>query len=215
MPYTLSNSSLSLMEDCPRCFWLDKHGVWKRPSGIFPSLPSGMDSILKAHFDRYRDMHKLPPELVRKLDGGYSLFPDKALLDAWRNWRKGLQWKDKSGNILSGAVDNVLVRKGKLVVLDYKTRGFDLKEDTHTHYQSQIDIYSYLLQKNGYRTEGYGFLLFYVPKSVNADGSVVFETTLKKMEVDIGHAERLFRSAIRLLEGKCPRKGCEWCERVK
>ncbi len=47
MTFTLSPSSLNLMEECPRCFWLEKHKVWKRPSSVFPSLPSGMDNILK------------------------------------------------------------------------------------------------------------------------------------------------------------------------
>ena len=52
MPYKLSPSTLNLMKECPRCFWLAQHKVWKRPAGIFPSLPSGMDKILKVHFDK-------------------------------------------------------------------------------------------------------------------------------------------------------------------
>jgi len=47
MNFKLSPSALNLMKECPRCFWLAQHKVWKRPSGIFPSLPSGMDRILK------------------------------------------------------------------------------------------------------------------------------------------------------------------------
>jgi len=58
MPFKISPSSISLMNECPRCFWLDKHKVWIRPNGIFPSLPSGMDSILKKHFDKFRDREK-------------------------------------------------------------------------------------------------------------------------------------------------------------
>lgn len=215
MPYTLSNSSLTLMEDCKRCFWLDKHKLWHRPAAIFPSLPSGMDMILKKHFDSYRDKKKLPPELGRELDPRhYKLFPDKLKLQEWRDWRKGLRWNDKKGNTLTGAVDNILVKDKKLIVLDYKTRGFALKDDTHTHYQSQIDIYSFLLAMNGYKTESYGFLLFYVPNRVENDGSIIFKTTLKKMEVDMKNAERMFNRAIKLLEGKRPKQGCEWCEKV-
>ena len=63
MTYKLSPSSLNLMKECPRCFWLAKHKVWKRPSGIFPSLPSGMDKILKVHFDKFMEKDELPPEL--------------------------------------------------------------------------------------------------------------------------------------------------------
>jgi hypothetical protein len=65
MAYTISATSLGLLEDCPRCFWLQFNRGVKRPAGIFPSLPSGMDRILKAHFDRFRDAGTLPPELSR------------------------------------------------------------------------------------------------------------------------------------------------------
>jgi hypothetical protein len=217
MSYKLSNSTINLMIDCKRCFWLDKHKVWSRPAGPFPSLPSGMDAILKRHFDGFRDIHKLPPELKKKLkEGQYRLFEDKALLEEWRNWRKGLQWEDRKGNMLTGAVDNILVKGKKLVILDYKTRGFDLKDDTHEHYQSQLDIYCFLLEKNGYTTENHGFLLFYVPKRVEKNGAVIFETTLKKMKIDKSNALRLFNSAIRLLEGSCPKTSeCDWCRYVK
>ena len=63
MGYRLSPSALNLFKECPRCFWLTHHKVWKRPSGIFPSLPSGMDRILKVHFDKFRDGGRLPPEI--------------------------------------------------------------------------------------------------------------------------------------------------------
>lgn len=51
MGYKLSPSALNLMGECPRCFWLTHHGVWKRPSGIFLSLPSGMDRIFRARVE--------------------------------------------------------------------------------------------------------------------------------------------------------------------
>src|SRR3989344_4003512 len=150
------------MEECPRCFWLDKHGVWKRPSGVFPSLPSGMDRILKTHFDKFRDKGKLPPELCDNHNcKDMKLFNDKELLRIWQSNLKGIRWKDEQGNIFYGAVDNVLVKEKKLIVLDYKTRGYALKEDTAEHYQNQLDIYNFLLRKEGYDTEDYALLLFY------------------------------------------------------
>ena len=82
--FKLSPSSLGLMKDCPRCFWLDKHNVWKRPNGIFPSLPSGMDRILKVHFNKFRDKEELPPELCNNGDClNLKLFDDKDLLKTW------------------------------------------------------------------------------------------------------------------------------------
>jgi len=55
MGYThLSPSRLNLFRECERCFWLRSNKDVKRPSGPFPSLPSGMDRIIKQHFDRHR-----------------------------------------------------------------------------------------------------------------------------------------------------------------
>jgi len=213
MPYKLSPSSLSLMNECPRCFWLDKHNVWKRPAGIFPSLPSGMDGILKVHFDKFRDKGLLPPELCKNQDCvGMKLFNEPELMRSWRNNLKGIRWEDKNGNILFGAVDNILQKGEKLIVLDYKTRGYPVKDDTAEHYQNQLDIYNFLLRKNGYKTEDYAFLLFYIPKEVADKGEIIFDTTLKKMKIDVKNAEDIFNKALKLLNEDCPNKTCEWCK---
>jgi hypothetical protein len=212
MPYKLSPSALSLMKECPRCFWLTQHGVWKRPAGIFPSLPSGMDKILKIHFNKFMEKGKLPPELCScKECNNMKLFDDTELLAIWRSNFKGISYEDKKGNILRGAVDNLLMKGKKLIVLDYKTRGYELKEDTAEHYQDQLDIYNFLLRKAGYQTEDYSFLLFYVPKEVLETGEVIFDTTLKKMKVDVKNAEKIWEKALDLLEKECPEKTCEWC----
>lgn len=211
--YKLSPSSLSLMKECPRCFWLTQHKVWSRPSGIFPSLPSGMDSILKIHFDKFRDKGQLPPELCTNEDcKNLKLFDDVEKLKVWRSNLKGISWTDKEGNILHGAVDNLLMKGKKIIVLDYKTRGFPCKEDTHEHYQNQLDFYNFLLRKNDYETEDFAFLLFYIPKEVTLTGEVIFDTTLKKMKIDVKNAESIFNKAIKLLNSDCPKESCEWCE---
>ena len=219
MAYKLSPSSLNLMQECPRCFWLDKHDAWKRPSGIFPSLPSGMDRVLKNHFDKFMKKGKMPPELCdNKECKNLKLFDDENLLLVWRNNFKGIIWTDENGNILHGAVDNLLVNKKneKLIILDYKTRGFPLKEDTAEHYQLQLDIYNFLLKQNDYETENFAYLLFYVPKEVLETGEVVFDAELVKMNVSAERGEKAFKDALKLLDGPCPKKHeeeiCPWCE---
>ena len=154
MTYKLSNSSLNLMKECKRCFWLLHNKGVKRPSSGFPTLPSGMDRILKEHFDKFMEQGKLPPELAENSEcAGLKLFNDKEKLAEWRNNRKGISWSDEEGNVLYGALDNLLVKNDKLIVLDYKTRGYPLKNDTAEKYQDQLDIYNFLLRKNGFKTE--------------------------------------------------------------
>ncbi|MGB9708231.1 MAG: PD-(D/E)XK nuclease family protein [Candidatus Pacearchaeota archaeon] len=214
--FNLSPSGLSLMEECQRCFWLEKHHIWKRPQSIFPSLPGGMDRILKRHFDRFMVRRMMPPELRDNIHCfGCRLFGNAELLKQWRNEKSGIMWQDKEGNIFHGAIDNLLVRGDKLIVLDYKTRGYALKEDTAKLYQNQLDCYNFLLRKNGYDTEDFSFLLFYYPREVLETGEVVFDTQLVKIKVNIENAERLFNKAIKLLRGPCPKEGCEWCGLIK
>lgn len=203
-----SNTTLKLLRECPRCFWLHFHGR-KRPATIFPSLPGGMDEVLKKHFDRFRKNGRLPPEV--KLDGA-RLFPDQARLDSWRNWRAGLRTFSK-GHELMGAVDELLSVGGKVVVLDYKTRGYPVKEDTWAYYQDQLDIYTYLLSKNGQATVDYAYLIFYHPTSVLENGDVRFHAELVKVDVDASRAEKLFQEAIAVVEGPEPEssEGCEFC----
>ncbi|MBI2629295.1 PD-(D/E)XK nuclease family protein [Candidatus Pacearchaeota archaeon] len=220
MPFKLSPHTISLMQECPRCFWLEKHEIWQRPEGITASLMNGMDRILKTHFDKFRDKGEMPPELVNNHNEeckNLKLFDDAELLDKWRYYKQGIVWQDENNNILMGAIDNLLVNKknNKLIVLDYKTRGFPLKENTHEYYQNQLDIYNFLLRNNGYETEDYAFLLFYIPKEVLPTGEVLFDTTLKKVKINVLNAEYLFNKAIKLLNGDCPKEVCEWCENVK
>ncbi len=212
MPYKFSPSSLSLLKECPRCFWLNFNKGIKRPSTIFPSLPSGMDRILKAHFDSFRDRGTLPPEL-KQLNGEVKLFYNKELLDVWRNNFKGVQWTDGKGNVFRGAVDNLLQKGRKLIVLDYKTRGYPVKDDTTGHYQDQLDIYSTLLRRNGYETEDYAYLLFFHPDKVSANGDVIFHKDLIKMKISVENAETIFKNAVKVLEGKMPKASeeCGFC----
>lgn len=219
MPYKLSPSSLHLLEECPRCFWLHHNLDKKRPESIFPSLPSGMDRILKIHFDKFRDQNKLPPELDKNKEcKECSLFNDKGLMEIWRDYLRGVSWADENKNILRGAIDNILVKGKKLIVLDYKTRGYPLKENTHEYYQDQLDVYNLLLRKNNYETEDYAFLLFYIPEKVLETGEVIFNTELVKMKISIENAEILFNKAIKLLNGPCPAQEhseCEWCKLIE
>ena len=197
------------MLECPRCFWLQIVKNIKRPAGIFPSLPSGMDGILKVHFDKFMEKGELPPE-IKELKG-CRLFDDREKLKIWRSNFKGLEYTE--GDVmLRGAVDNILVKGKKLIVLDYKTRGFPLKDDTHEHYRVQMDLYNFLLRKNGYNTEDYSYLLFYYPNRVNDNGEVVFDTKLVK--INVGDGEKVFKKAIKLINGEEPKEKCEWCKGV-
>ena len=214
MTYKLSPSSIKVLLECPKCFWLQLVKKIRRPEGIFPSLPGGMDKILKIHFDNFMEKGELPPEIKEHgLSNGYKLFDDKSKLDIWRKNTVGIQYTDKtSGILLRGAVDNILSKGEELVVLDYKTRGYPVKEDTPGFYQAQMDFYNFLLRKNGYKTTNYAYLLFYHPKEVTETGEVIFDTDLIKLETSAERAEKIFNNAIQILTSESPPKPSEECK---
>ena len=195
-----------------------------------------MDNLIKKYFDRYRLEGKLPPEIDGKVDG--VLMADLDLLNKWRSWRTGLVYKDiETGAILSGALDDLLVNPHTKRVLasqdqnntrsgvgvnpggnlympfDYKTRGYDLKEDSSSFYQNQLDCYGLMLKANGLPPADHGYLCYYIPKEVSENGQVRFEITITKMAINPDSAQKTFEAAVELMASPIPSQHstCEYC----
>ena len=211
----LSPSALSLFKDCPRCFWLEKVKGIKRPRGIFPSLPGGMDRVIKTYFDGFRAQGTLPPELCIDAFEGIQLYDNQVQLDSWREWRSGLKYQDpEDGAVLSGMLDDLLTQGDLYVPFDYKTKGSPTNEEDATkYYQTQLDCYALMLEGNGLKTAGFGFLLYYSPKSVGERGKVHFEIQPIRIGTEILRATDLFRRALSILTGPAPKAAskCEYC----
>jgi len=217
----LSPSTVSLFRECPRCFWLALNQKIYRPRGIFPSLPGGMDLVIKTYFDGYRKRGAMPPEIAGKVRG--KLFEDLGTLEQWRNWKLGLRYEDKeSGGILSGALDDCLVDgdpngsgsgQALYMPLDYKTRGGDLRGGEEKYYQHQLDIYTLMLKENGLAVAGVAYLLYYIPKEVSEDGMVHFDVIPHEVKTDPEMARATLRNAVACLRGPKPEKHarCEYC----
>lgn len=213
MTYKISPSSLGLLEECPRCFWLYVVKNIRRPGNFFSTLPNGIDLILKKRFDFFREKNELPPEL-KQHNPDLKLFSDKESLNIWRNNFKGISYiDDKSKIIVYGAIDDILQDGNKLIVLDFKTRGFDVKEYTAKFYQNKINIYNFLLRKNNLITENYSYLLFYIPEKIDYNGEFIFKTNLVKVNVDINQAEHIFEKGINVLSNDIPKpnQNCRFC----
>ncbi len=125
-----------------------------------------------------------------------KLLRDVEKLNVWRNNFKGIRWTDKKGNLLRGAVDDILQHKDG---------------DTAYNYKFQLEVYNYLLRKNGYKTADYGYLLFYIPDKA-IENVVEFKTRAVKMKLDTAEAGRVFAGAIKLLNGNKPEETCEYCK---
>ena len=71
-----------------------------------------------------------------------------------------------------------------------------------------------MLRKNGFETENFAFLLFYIPKEVLETGQVIFDTVLARRNINVDNAERLFNKALKLLNSECPKECCDWCDKI-
>lgn len=204
-------TGLNLFKECPRCFWLHFNEKVHRPRGIFPSLPSGMDLVIKKYFDNYRG--ELPPEIEGKVEG--VLVKDLKLMEKWRNWRTGLEYHDKELDaVLFGALDDCLIDNDYYISLDYKTRGSAPKDgDSEKYYQTQLDTYNFLLETNGYKTKDFAYLVYYYPEEVRKDGMVKFNIKPVKVNTDLNRAKKRFQDAVELLKGPIPKhhSDCEYC----
>lgn len=217
MGYRLSPSRINLFFECERCFWLRVNRGVKRPSGPFPSLPNGMDREIKNHFDRFRRNGGVPPELE---EAGIEAEPleDKQLLERARDWRSEPKWRDpETDAVLRGGVDDLLRNQdGKIVVLDYKTRGYPPKGENGapSYYKRQVNLYNLILRENGYDTEDFGLILYYHPDRVKEGGDFVFHRELRKVDVNTDKARSWVRRAVDALEGPIPSQGkdCGFCE---
>ena len=216
----LSSSTLSIFRNCPRCFWLDKISKLKRPRGIFPSLPSGMDKVIKQYFDTYRESGTLP-EAIKEQMPGVTLFQNQKLLNKWRYWGTGLEYK---GNdfIVVGALDDLGVCGDYYIPIDYKTKGSpSTLEQSIEYYQPQLDLYDLLLSSNGYPTKHEGWLIYFSPEELfrilDVSGNETISTRFKveafKLQTDKNRAIDLINMAVDCLKGPKPAASpkCEYC----
>ena len=201
----LSASTLKLFKECPRCFWLHLNKKLERPRGPFPSLPSGIDRVLKGYFDTYRKQGALPPLIEGKLDGTLAT---SALTLGFNDARVGAR--------LWGKLDDcVVLPDQRLAPLDHKTRASAPDDVSYTekYYQFQMDVYTLLLERNGHRTSRTAYVVYYFPTDGALHDGFPFGVAVHKIPTDPDAAYAVFTAGCRCLEGPLPLSGelCEFC----
>ena len=218
----LSPNSLNLYYECPLCFWLDKRRGVKRPQPYPYALNAAVDLLLKEEFDKYRKKGELHPLLIAN-NIPAKLFPNQKLLNEWRNNFQGIRYYDAELDAtLFGAVDDILeFSEGKLAPLDYKSTGSKVIT-VYDRFQLQMDIYTFLLEKNGYKTMRKGCLAFYVVDKENGfDDRLPFRKEIQVIDTDPSYVQGLFKEAVNLLRKEAPSShsaDCQygrWIEKVE
>lgn len=213
-PFQLSPTSLNLFLECPLCFWLEKNKKIRRPPPYPYALNTAVDILLKKEFDGYRAKGELHP-LIQENNIQAKLFSDQNKLNQWRSNFEGIRYYDpKLKATLFGAVDDVLeFPDGKLAPLDYKSTGSAVPI-VYDRFQLQMDVYSYLLEKNGFLTPKKSYLAFYIVDKKNGFGDrLPFKKELHEIETDTSYVQKLFEEAVTLLRKDTPpshRQDCKF-----
>ena len=209
----LSPNSLNLFLECPHCFWLDKKQKIRRPQPFPYALNAAVDVLLKQEFDEYRAKNEPHPLLLTK-NIKAKLFQNQSLLNQWRSNFSGIRYYDSDLEAtLFGAVDDVLeFDGGKLAPLDYKSTG-STAANIYDRFQIQMDIYTYLLEKNGFLTTKKGYLAFYIVDKGNGFvDRLPFKKELHEIDTNPSDVPELFKEAVGVLRRTDPPPHSEDCQ---
>jgi len=184
-PFSLSRSKIDLFLDCPRCFYLDRRLGVARPPGFPFALNSAVDKLLKLEFDVHRANGTKHP-LIEKY--GVDARPvDHEKLNDWRENFVGVQHLHQPTNLLIfGAIDDLWINsKGEYIVVDYKSTSkaetiTALDKDWQDGYKRQMEVYQWLLRRNGYQVSSTGYFVYCngITDRKAFDAKLEFEITL-------------------------------------
>lgn len=207
----LSHSAFEEMNRCPRCFWLSYREKIKLPEGIQSRLANRFDTILKKYFDVFRQKDQLPPLIQGKIKG--------KLQKPFRE-RYYFKFNDEYG--FYGKLDECLIDGDNHIPVDFKTASSDPREkETLSAYQNQIDEYLFLLEENGKKTAGFGYLIYFFPEmTMELANGFPMMIHIVKIERKVKDIRKRIESAVKILSGNIPQSAedcvyCRWFEKVR
>lgn len=224
-PFKVSRSKIDFFLECPRCFWLDRRLGIKRPDTPPFQINKAVDELLKKEFDGYRAKASPHPWM---LDYSIEAIPfAHSELDKWRHNFTGVQYLHEPTNLLIfGAVDDVWVTpENELIVVDYKATSkkseVSIDADWQIVYKRQMEVYQWLLRKNGFNVQPTGYFVYTNGIVEGKDGffnKVEFKTKIIPYTGDDQWVEpTIFKLKECLEEREVPETGpaCEYCQYAK
>ncbi|MGB7291018.1 MAG: PD-(D/E)XK nuclease family protein [Thermodesulfobacteriota bacterium] len=220
-PFKLSRTKIDLFLECPRCFYLDRRLGVGRPPGYPFTLNTAVDALLKKEFDIHRAKGEAHP--LMKTYGIAAIPTPHENLAVWRNNFEGIQFLHPETNlIIFGAIDDLwLNSKEEYVVVDYKATSTkekieSLDKEWHEGYKRQMEIYQWLLRKNGYRVSNTGYFVYCngVTDREAFDGKLEFDVVIIPYEGSDSWVEGTIFNIHECLMNDTPPEpslGCDYC----
>lgn len=220
-PFKLSRSKIDLFMVCPRCFYFDRRLGVGRPPGYPFALNSAVDHLLKLEFDIHRANGTKHPLIAKYGVDARPVAHDD--LEKWRHNFTGVQYLHGATNLLIfGAIDDLWINsQGEYIVVDYKSTSkseqiTELNKDWQDGYKRQMEIYQWLLRKNGYKVSNTGYFVYCNGQTDRKafDGKLEFEVTLIPYIGDDTWVENTIVEAHKCLQSpEYPECGaeCDYC----
>lgn len=218
VPFPLSRSKIECYLKCPRCFYMDRRLGIKPPGMPSMTINRAVDTLMKSEFQGYR--LKGQPHSAFLKRGFHAVPLSHPDIGVWQSNFKGITYLHQPTNLLvSGAPDDVLVLDKKWYVLDFKGTSSKqeivaLDSEYRLAYKRQIEVYSWLLEKNGHPVGKKGFLLFANARQDRPalDGRLDFDYQLVEIPIDLTWIEPTLKLAKECLMAEQPLPSDPACE---
>jgi hypothetical protein len=220
-PFKISRSKIDLFVECPRCFYMDRRLGTGRPPGFPFNINSAVDTLLKAEFDVHRAAGT--PHPLLEAYGLDAVPAPHDQIDAWRQNFKGVQFLHEPTNlIITGAIDDLWIdQDGNYIVVDYKATAKKepvkkLNYGWQIGYKRQMEIYQWLLRRNGLQVSDTGFFVYCTgnPNAPAFDAKIDFDIHLIPYKGNDNWVEPVIENLHACLNGdQIPDAGaeCDYC----
>lgn len=206
----ISPTTLYILLECPKCFWLKtKLGIY-RPEKPVASITNGLDRVFKKYFDIYRGQNSLPPVLNGQISGRLIDVLPKAY---YYN-------HEDSGLLFWGKLDEVIdFDNGFFAAFDHKTRGSKAPA-VHPAHQLQMDSYTLLLEENARPTKAKAYLAYWIPKEGKLHSGIPFNVEVKEITTNPDRVRDLLLKAALILQKSDPPQAasdcifCQWAKNL-
>ncbi len=223
-PFKVSRSKIDLFVECPRCFYIDRRLGTGRPPGYPFNLNSAVDTLLKTEFDAHRAAGT--PHPLQTHFGLDAIPASHDQIDAWRENFKGVQFLHEATNlVITGAIDDLWVDPaGNYIVVDYKGTAKKkpvtaLDQGWQAGYKRQMEIYQWLLRRNGLRVSDVGYFVYCTgrPHADVFDAKIDFDIhVIPYVGNDAWVEPKILELHVCLQSGTIPEPGvdCDFCAYV-
>lgn len=220
--WKLSRSKIELFTNCQRCFYIDNKLGTKRPSMPSFLINTAVDHQLKNEFDAYRKEGKAHP--FQKEFGINAIPAPHEKLNTWRENFEGVIYHHlETGMTISGAIDDLWInpQTREYIVVDYKATAKvepkkELNDGWDNAYRKQMEIYQWLLRKNGLQVSDTGYFVYCTGRhdQPSFDKVIEFDVVLIPYKGNDNWVEKTILKIKDCLESDIiPESGsaCEYC----